>query len=337
MKSILALLFCLPFISAWSQQPQFRVDTVSLPDKIRYYNNQFSSLYIYGEKLFIMSESRLQDSAEAKLYAIKLTDLDRKRADTLYNLPFKKYTIYNLAILRNKMAAAGQQYEGLEAMVIHSGSVYFSVETTTPSSDCYLIKGALNDTAVLMDTSVLMPIPKPTTANGSHIYNAGFEALLKRKNQLYAFFEFNYFPSGNFVYALDSRLQNNSRIRSLPVNNLPFRITDITHTAGNHFTAINYFFNGEGDDTVYRTPDSDVANAKHIKDEKGYNSYCRLIDVAFKGDRFTWKPLWEFPQAYRGYNWEGIAAYKGGYFIINDKYTPRRPYRSTLLYLKKIK
>ena len=35
-----------------------------------------------------------------------------------------------------------------------------------------------------------------------------------------------------------------------------------------------------------------------------------------------------------GYNWEGIAAYKAGYFIINDKYTPSRPYRTTLLYLQ---
>jgi hypothetical protein len=40
---------------------------------------------------------------------------------------------------------------------------------------------------------------------------------------------------------------------------------------------------------------------------------------------------------YMSYNWEAIAAYKDGYFIMNDKYTAARPYSSVLLYVKPVK
>jgi len=130
----------------------------------------------------LLSESRLQDQAEAKLYTVALADLDRQLADSTYVLPYQKLPLNNLARMQAKMAALGQRYEGLEALLLTKDAAYFSVETTTPSANCYLLKGRLGATAVE--------------------------------------------------------------------------------------------------------------------------------------------------------NWEGIAAYKGGYFIINDKYTPARPYRTTLLYLR---
>ena len=40
------------------------------------------------------------------------------------------------------------------------------------------------------------------------------------------------------------------------------------------------------------------------------------------------------PSIYEGYNWEGIDAYKKGYFLVNDKYTATKPYYSALMYLK---
>jgi len=334
MKFLATLLLSGFLFPALAQQRQFDAHSLSLPKELEDYDNQFSGLFVADGKLLLLSESRLQDKAEAKLYTVALADLDRQLADTTYVLPYQKLPLTNLAALRAKMTALGQRYEGLEAMLVAKDAVYFSVETATPSTNCYLLKGRLGAGAVVLDTTFLLPLAKPVAADGSHIYNAGFEALAKANERLFAFFEFNYFPSQNYAYEFAGAAgRGKNPPRPVPFSPLPFRITDMTATGSNHFTAINYFFKGEGDDTVYRTPATD-ANTKLIADNGVFKNYCRLIDVELKGNAFSWKPLWEFPVPYMSYNWEGIAAYKGGYFIINDKYTPARPYRTTLLYLQ---
>ncbi|MVN75740.1 hypothetical protein GO988_05315 [Hymenobacter sp. HMF4947] len=334
MKYLATLLFALSLLPALAQQ-RFTTRNLLLPKELEFYDNQFSGLAVSKDKLLLMTECRLQDNAEAKLYAIKLTDLDRQLTDSTYVLPYQKLRLPNLPVLRAKIDALGQRYEGLEALLIDKDVVYLSVETATPSANCYLLKGRLHAATIDLDTAFLVPLTKPLAADGSHIYNAGFEALAKSHKQLFAFFEFNYFPAKNYAYAFERPpLRSTSTATKVLFEKLPFRITDVTATGSNHFTAINYFFKGEGEDAVYRTPTADVGNAHLIADKGVFKNYCRLITIEFKGDSFSWKPVWEFPEQYRGYNWEGIAAYKQGYFIINDKYTPTRPYRSTLLYLQ---
>lgn len=336
MKYISLLLLYFFSSSAFSQKKDFRIYNLSLPPELSYYDNQFSSLYIHQDKLFLMSESRLQDSAEAKLYAIKLTDLEHKMADSSFILPFRKFHIYNIEVLRDKMKMKGDEYEGLEAMVIDGNEIYFSVETTTPSDNCYLLKGQINDTAVILNDKFPVPMPKPVMADNSHVYNAGFEALALIKKGVYgAFFEYNYFTGFNYARRLTTwSFKNNGKYHAIAVDKLPYRITDITKTGKNKFTAINYFYKGGGADTIYRVPKSDTVNDRLIRDSSGYHSYSRLVELKRTGTRFSWQPLWEFPQEYRNHNWEGIAAYKNGYFVINDKYTAARPYSSALLYLR---
>ena len=252
MKYFSLFLFNFLSFSSFSQKKDFTVLNISLPPEISYYDNQFSGLYIFKENLFLMSESRLQDSAEAKLYAIKLADLEHKMIDSAFILPFRKYHIYNLEFLRDKMKVKGDEYEGLEAIVIDKKMVYFSVETTTPSDNCYLLKGIINDTAVILSPDFLVAMAKPVLPGGNHVYNAGFEALtLLQKNVYLAFFEFNYFPEHNDIrWITPSLFINNANYHPLSINKLPFRITDITKTAKNKFTAINYFYKGGGADTV---------------------------------------------------------------------------------------
>jgi hypothetical protein len=334
MKYLATLLFCGFSLSALAQQHQFDVHKLSLPKELEYYDNQFSGLAIAQGKLFLLSESRLQDKAEAKLYTVALADLDRQLADTAYVLPYQKLPLTNLDRMRAKMMALGQSYEGLEAMLFTKDAAYFSVETATPSANCYLLKGRLGATAVELDTTFLITMPKPVAADGSHIYNAGFEALALADERVVAFFEYNFFPK-NYAYEVaNAAKRSKSKLRPLPFSPLPFRLTDLTAAGGHHFTGIDYFFKGEGDDTIYRLPATDVPNTKLIAENGVFKNYCRLVDIELKGNTVSWKPLWEFPVPYRSYNWEGIAAYKGGYFIINDKYTPARPYKTTLLYLQ---
>lgn len=334
MKILFAVMMLLISLNIAAQKVDFKVRNISLPSEISYYDNQFSGLYIKANSLFLMSESRLQDSAEAKLYSIKLADMERQLADGNYVLPFIKWRIYNLNILRGKMKDNGDDYEGLEAMIIDRDKIYFSVETATPSNNCYLLRGTINDTAVVLDIHHYFIMKKATTNGGKHIYNAGFEAIAPIDNSIAAFFEFNYFTDYNLVNYVSEWSFQSGKCHSFNIARLPFRITDITKTKGNNFTAINYFYKGEGGDEIYRLPDENDKNNRFIKDTSGYKNYCRLVKIKYECNSFSWQPLWEFPKEYWSYNWEGIAAYKKGYFVINDKYTSARPYKSVLLYLQ---
>ena len=91
---------------------------------------------------------------------------------------------------------------------------------------------------------------------------------------------------------------------------MPFRLTDITKTRGNNFTAINYFYKGEGEDEIYRLPNGDDKNNKLIKDTLGYNNYCRLIKIRYQNFSFSWERLGEFPSASSSYNWKELPLTK---------------------------
>ena len=327
--TLVSFVFSVHFLFA--QAKQFSVHEISLPPGLSYYDNQFSGLQIAGSSLYLLSESRLEDQQEAKLYSIKLGDIEIKLRDTGYILPYKKIRINGLDKLREMMAQEKQVYEGLEAFIIDQRSVYFSVETATPSAFCYLLAGRLTDSTVELEPT-MTPIRKPRKADGSAVYNAGFEAMTLIHRRIAAFYEYNYFDQ-DYVYCFKTRLSKSQK-DSLPIDKLPFRITDITPTGNDHFTAINFFYKGEGGDTVYRVPSSDSLNNTLIKNGTTYHDYCRLIEIDYSDRHFSWKPIWTLPPVYTGFNWEGIAAYNNGYFLMNDKYTLKRPYYSALIYIK---
>ena len=331
-KRFIVLFLVLQAALASAQKTPFSVHTISLPKEIADRNNQFSGLFLRNKQLLLLSESRLQERAEAKVYALDLASLNDQLAKKSQDLAYQKYTVQNLDKIRDKINSACQIYEGLEGLTLVGDTAYFTIETTTPSAYCYLVKGAVHDasTTITLDLEYLVPLPKPALTDGSHISNAGFEAATGYNKSLLLLFEYNYFTHDNYAF----RIPNASRLPDIPqyvpVARLPFRVTDLVYEGKNRFTAINYFYNG-ADDSVYRTPAGDP-NTRLIQDGKEYKNYCRLISLHYKRDKISWKPLFELPREYMTYNWEGLAAYHGGYFLINDKYGPSG--KSTLLYLR---
>lgn len=319
---------------AQAQTNSFNIHIIKLPEAISYYDNQFSGLQVSGKKLYLLSECRIQDKKEAVIYAIPLSELDRAVKDTAYQPSFEKIMIHGLNTLAAIMKQANQAYEGLEAFVIKDDVVYLSVETNTPSPLAYILKGRLKDHTIYLSKTYL-PVAKRVQPDGSHIYNAAFESMMMFKKKPVLFFEYNSFAY-NYAYTINPSLSV-ATIDSIPLMELPFRITDITPAGKNNFTALNVFYKGGGGDTIYRVAAQDSTNNKLIKVNGKYEDYCRIITLQYNKQGLTWKPLWEFPVEYRGYNWEGIAKYKNGYFVINDKYTRNRPYRSTLLYIRQIR
>ncbi|RPD46840.1 hypothetical protein DNI29_11810 [Hymenobacter sediminis] len=316
-----------------AQKAPFSIQTISLPKEIADRNNQFSGLFIRNNQLLLLSESRLQERAEAKVYALDLASINGQLKQKSGEVAYRKYALQNLDLIRARIDSACQVYEGLEGITMVGSTAYFTIETTTPSAYCYLIKGELDEAgaAIRLDPRYLVPLPKPVLTDGTHINNAGFEAAADYDQSLLLLFEYNYFTHDNYAFRLSTAATTPDIPRYVPVARLPFRVTDLVHEGKNRFTAINYFYNGN-DDSVYRTPDQDP-NTRFIRNGSSYQNYCRLISVRYKRDKVSWKPLFELPREYMTYNWEGLAAYQGGYFLINDKYGPSN--QSTLLYLQK--
>ncbi|NVO85105.1 hypothetical protein HW556_09450 [Hymenobacter sp. P5252] len=311
-------------------QPTPLAHLIQLPAELAERENQFSGLCTYRGQLLLLSESRLQEQAEAKVYGLALPNLDRQIAGSTAELPFRKYAIRGLDQARARIDSAGAIYEGLEGLAMLRDTAYFSIETITTAPNCYLVRGVLDEARSLiqLDSSYLVALPKPLLPDGSHAFNAGFEALARYRQGLLLLFEYNYLPRNN--YALVLRPDRMLRLVGLPP--LPFRVTDMEPVGRRRFTAINYFFNGPSD-ALYRVAPPDP-NARLIQDSSGsYQHYSRLISLRYTRHGVKWKPLLALPLEYQTYNWEGLAAHRGGYFLLNDKYGPSG--QSTLLYLRR--
>ncbi|AII51080.1 hypothetical protein N008_03665 [Hymenobacter sp. APR13] len=323
----------LPAAFATAQPTARPPQTIALPPELADKNNQFSGLYLHGRELLLLSESRLQEQAEAKVYGLPLASLNRQLTGQPRELPYHKYPIRGLDQLRARIDSLGQVYEGLESLTVLNGELYFTVETATAAPYCYLIKGRFDaaHTAIQLDPAYLVTLAKPALPNGAHVYNAGFEALARYRRHLLLLFEYNAFPPDNKALLLPAAATRPTQVQSVPVAALPFRVTDMVRTGRGRYTAINYFFNGP-DDSVYRPAPTD-ASSRLVLDSAGrYQNYCRLVSLRYRRRKLRWEPLLELPRSYMTYNWEGLAAYRGGYFLLNDKYGPSG--QSTLLYIK---
>jgi len=319
--------------SVLAQQAAFDVQNISLPAELLDAENQYSSLNIYKKQILLMAESRVLEKQEAKLYCVSLRQIDKKLKDSSHVLAYKKIPIKGLEFAVNKMLEQKQVCEGLEAMVIHGSDVYFSVETTTPSDYVYLLKGKMKKKAVVLDSTFMLPIWKPRNSRAEIIYNASFECMEWYHDRLFIFFEFNYFDRQDYVYSYNGALEPASK-DSFPIDKMPYRISDLKANGVDHFIAVNSFYKGGGKDTINRPHTYDTAAYRLVHDEKGFHDYTRLVDIHFNGSHFTWQPVFEMPKMYEGFNWEGIACYKNGYFLITDKYAPSKPYYSKFVYLK---
>ncbi|QES88995.1 hypothetical protein [Rhizosphaericola mali] len=311
-------------------QNKLDVHSIKLPANVSYYDNQYSSLYLSDGALFLMSESRLEDNRPAFVDKISTKELQKSIKDSSYTPQSARLPIIGLSNIRMQIDARNQKYEGLEAMAIHGKEFFFSIETDTPSDSCYLLKGKLENQSIILDSIHFLGLPKPKDSNGKNVYNAGYESLEVKGNQLIAVFEYNYFDKENKLVVVNKDL-NPKTLQYESIAKIPFRITDISDTKGG-FYAINYFFNGGGGDAVYRI-ENDAKDYNTVFVDGKWKSYARIVKLINENDSYSYQPIMDLPENYWAYNWEGLAMYKNGFFILNDKYTPKRPYSSTLLFM----
>jgi hypothetical protein len=321
-------------VKSYSQPVGWATQQISLPGELHSGDNQFSGLYKKCGKLWLMAESRIQEKLEAKVYTIRLKEIKACLADSTHVPRFVKHEIVGLEKLVEKMKAQNEVFEGLEAIAIKGKQVFFSVETTTPSLYAYILKGRYKKGKIWLDENGILPVVKPVTAEGKSIYNASFESMAVVKKRLRIFFEYNYFEGDNYTYSYNLQLDPASK-DSAKINPMPFRISDVYYLGKGEYAGINTFFKGGGKDTINRPRANDTAANALVLSAAGYNNYTRLVSIKDNGNNFHWETLYGLPAKWAdGYNWECIAPYKGGYFTVNDKYTPIKPYYSVLVYFK---
>lgn len=320
-----------PLVSV-AQKLAKQILPVRLPAELLDAENQFSGMFIENQKLYLLAESRIQQGHEARLFSMPLADIEQHLNNEQFDLIALKIPILGLQSLQRQMALQQHEFEGLEAVTTMNGFLYFSVETPTKNDYCYVLKGQMLRDSVFLDTTQLIPILKPRRPDGSPIYNAGFESLVATKNKLVAFYEYNNFTKGNYAYTI-SREPKKATMDSVSLQALPFRLTDVAHWKGKRYVGTNFFYKGDDDKDYRPGADQPVADALVKKDGK-YQSYSRLISLKMNGRKITWRVLNELPPDYWGYNWEAVAAWRGGFFMLNDKYTPTKIAESKLVFIK---
>lgn len=334
LQYILIIIFLLQSFVGVGQLEDFSILSINLPEELSAAHQEFSGLAIQRDYLYLLSESRIQEGREGKIYRIRIADIDQYLQDTTYLINFEKLELKNLNYIVSKInGTEGKYYEGLEAMVIVDTVVYLSVETENPCPNNYIITALLDVDHAFIDTSLIVEMPKPKTEKGEFIYNAGIEAMAVIQDTLWTFFEFNYFDRGN-----NAKLINQKYRFEVPLEPLPFRLTDVCaveNNSGFSLIGVNYFYKGAGKDTVYRVPAYDRMNYILVNEQNAWHNFCRLVQISYKNDALTWTPIWNFPESFYDYNWEGLAAYRDGYFLVNDKYDPANERVSKLIYLQR--
>lgn len=330
-----ALLFVIFFASkSFGQTDEWSIQSIPMTGELKSGDNQFSGLYKKCGKLWLMAESRIQEGLEAKVYTIRLKEIKAFLKDSTRIPSFQKHEIIGLDKLVQKMKAQNEVFEGLEAIAIKGKQVFFSVETTTPSLYAYIIKGRYKRGKIWLNENGILPVVKPVATNGDAIYNASFESIAVVKNRLRIFFEYNYFQGDNYTYSYNLKLDAASK-DSAKINLMPYRISDVYYLGNGEYAGINTFYKGGGKDTINRPRANDTLANSLVLNNAGYHNFTRLVKINDNGSDFHWEPLYTLPTNWAdGFNWEGMAPYKGGYLIVNDKYTPTKPYYSILLYLK---
>ncbi len=314
-----ALACFLLFFSVFNAASQGNLKFIPLPAAINGVNEEFSGLSWSANRLYVLpqygnhKETLLE--GEFSVYSIDEVELDNviEGKDTALNT-YKQFRVLNL----NKLPDSVKKfYQGFEAISILDNQVFLAMETDDDYAYCFLLRGVLDVKAkeITIDPHHFIALKRYP-----YIFNAGFESLtyLHDQKKLMAIFEFNAMPNGGTGYLIDPSFKYPPKPVSVPF--LPFRITDVASTAKGRIYAINYYWEGDYksylNNNVLRNPEETLK--KWIPDgvdSLTTKSYARIV-TRKKWNSKRWEHVTSFHNKYT--NWEGLALYKNGAFVITD-------------------
>ena len=188
-------------------------------------------------------------------------------------------------------------YEGYEAIAVSGERFFALVEARLLFGGMrgYIVGGRIGPGGIVVDRFRELPLPED-------LPNYAFEAMTVTAEKVYLFYEANGVVAAPFAYSLSHDLKSVDRV---PMEPVPYRITDMTALRGAKAWALNSFWVGDG---------------KKLKVERSSN-LGRIIELEWtpSGIRRTGRSI-GLNSGGVSYNWEGIAAFEGGFVVITDAY-----------------
>lgn len=313
--------------SLYAQHPDPKIVPIRLPDSLRSGSREFSGLAIHGDRLFLLCENRddhLKKPTQG-IYSLKLAELDRCLADT--NTVIEDFAYHHLAGL-DEISGRITGYQGLESIAFAGDKFFVTVETSMDADAGYLLTGIFRNHTFELDTSRVLVLPKPKLPDGSHVFNAGFEALVPLGRRLFAFYEFNGF-NNNYAYKISVARSSRAPVR---VDKIPFRLTDMTRWKGRRTVAINYFFPLKAE-AIYQEGLAGEDSVWIHSSNGSLRPFARLVVCRIGRKRVKIEKSYAMPEKYWTSNWEGIARYRNGLLLVNDKFTKGGKPESQLIFV----
>lgn len=323
------LTVCLSGIGSVSAQGLVRnALKIRLPDSLATGSREFSGLAVSGDRLYLLAENRDDHLAAptSGIYSISLDEAGRCISGGSRSiLEYKYHPLNGIEKIKKKING----YQGLEALVFDNDVFFITVETELFTDSCFLITGRRENGVFEIDTTRIYGLEKPVQPNGEKIFNAGFEALAASGGNLYAFFEYNGFPEN---FALEIRPGGNSAER-LPVRRkISFRLTDAAVWKNRTLLGVNYFFPLKAE-AVYQKDLPGKDRELITGPDGGLKPFARLAVLKVKRWGVKLKRFISLPEEYWTSNWEGIARFRKGVLLVNDKFTRDGKHESQLVYV----
>lgn len=326
-------------LTSFAQATPFAAEhPVYLPDSINESHFEYSGLAAWRDKILLIPQ-HVYDTGNYHITAIDTTAIDAVLQQK-QNFITAAATIRfgnSLSPVYNAIKAAilpRKDFGGFEAAVVVGDFIFLTVET---DSLCYVVKGTIDADSMQVNFRVndTLSLPKPDY----QFSNAGYESIawLPDQKRLIAMYENNAIHAKATAYTFTTNLGRKEEVTfGKP---MLFRLTDITHVAGNVLWGINHYYRQYN---PLENCDSLLANGQNIKTEYCYyirgrqdeatremgadprqTSYTRIVQLTVQHQQVHWKE--KVAISYSNDNWEGIIPYKKGVLMIVDGRPPGVP------------
>jgi hypothetical protein len=186
-------------------------------------------------------------------------------------------------------------YEGYEAIAV-AGERFFGLVEARPlfgGMKGYLVRGRIGKRGIVVERMREITLPH-------NISNYAFEAMTVTPEKVYLLYEANGIGEKPFAYALSHDLKS---LESVPMEPVPYRITDLTALHNTRAWALNSFW---------------IGDREKLKAGK-HGNLGRIIELEWtpSGIRCTGRGIL-LNSGGVSYNWEGIVRFGRGFIVITD-------------------